>query len=40
MLLHGLQGMHGQKIVVPASIQLQPRPAFLEERYDLFRRAV
>jgi putative restriction endonuclease len=39
MLLHGLQGMHGQKIVVPYRRELQPRPAFLEERYDLFLKA-
>jgi putative restriction endonuclease len=39
MLRHGLQGMHGQRIVVPQRPSLQPRHAFLEERYDLFRKA-
>ena len=39
MLRHGLQGTHGERIRVPANPNLQPRPAFLEERYDLFRKA-
>jgi putative restriction endonuclease len=39
MLQHGLKGMHGQRIVVPARIQLQPRAAFLEERYEQFLKA-
>jgi putative restriction endonuclease len=39
MLQHALQGMHGQRITVPRRPTLQPRPAFLEERYELFQRA-
>jgi putative restriction endonuclease len=39
MLLHGLQGIHGQHIVLPPRRNLRPREAFLEERYELFRRA-
>ncbi|TMC49250.1 MAG: HNH endonuclease [Chloroflexi bacterium] len=39
MLQHGLQGAHGQRIVVPERIGLRPRTAFLEERYGLFRQA-
>ncbi|MGP8161319.1 MAG: HNH endonuclease [Candidatus Dormibacteria bacterium] len=39
MLLHGLQGVHNQRIVVPRAIQLRPSVAFLEERYGLFRKA-
>ncbi len=39
MLRHGLQGVHNQRIVVPRSVPLRPSVAFLEERYDLFRKA-
>lgn len=39
MLIHGLQGFHGQTITVPRSAELRPRTEFLEERYELFRAA-
>lgn len=39
MLLHGLQGFHGSSLTVPRSSSLRPHRAFLEERYELFRRA-
>jgi putative restriction endonuclease len=40
MLQHGLKDMEGSKLaVIPGSAELRPRPAFLEERYELFRRA-
>jgi putative restriction endonuclease len=39
MLVHGLQGFHGETISVPRSVDLQPRSEFLEERYALFRAA-
>jgi putative restriction endonuclease len=39
MLQHGLKGMHGQRIRVPQRVALQPRPEFLDERFELFRRA-
>jgi len=39
MLLHGLQGFHGAKLHVPWVEALRPRPAFLEERYEVFRKA-
>lgn len=39
MLQHGLQGFQGATILVPRSPQLRPNPAFLEERYALFRKA-
>lgn len=39
MLLHGLKGMHGQRIVLPRSKQLHPDPARLDQRYLLFRAA-
>ncbi len=40
MLLHGLQGFQGQKIIVPRSPRNRPDPEHLEERYENFRRAV
>jgi putative restriction endonuclease len=39
MLIHGLQGFHGQLIGVPGRESLQPSPTLLEARYELFRRA-
>ena len=39
MLLHGLQGFEGRKILVPRPDHLKPNRDFLAERYDLFRRA-
>jgi len=39
MLLHGLQGFQGQRILVPRSPAQQPDREFLAERYERFRRA-
>jgi putative restriction endonuclease len=39
MLRHGLQGFHGGRVEVPRSEALRPRREFLEERYELFKRA-
>ncbi len=40
MLQHGLKDMEGRKlVVVPSAQQLKPRPEFLEERFDVFRKA-
>ncbi|PYO45652.1 MAG: HNH endonuclease [Gemmatimonadetes bacterium] len=39
MLLHGLQGFEGRKILVPRPDHLKPNRDLLAERYDLFRRA-
>ena len=39
MLQHGLQGFEGQTILRPRSRALWPRPDFLAERYEEFRRA-
>jgi putative restriction endonuclease len=39
MLLHGLKGMHGQRIVLPRARELYPDPERLEKRYRLFREA-
>jgi len=39
MLRHGLQENHGQRLILPRKHDEQPNPLFLEERYELFRRA-
>jgi putative restriction endonuclease len=40
LLLHGLKGWHNKKlIVIPHAARLKPRADFLEERYELFRKA-
>jgi putative restriction endonuclease len=39
MLLHGLQGLQGNHLVVPHAVTNRPNPSFLEERYELFRQA-
>ncbi len=40
MLKHGLQGFHGQTIMVPKPDQLKPDQAALEERFELFKKAI
>lgn len=37
MLVHGLQSLHNQKIVLPRPKKLQPSPDLLEQRYQRFR---
>lgn len=39
MLLHGLKGMHGNRIYMPREASLQPDPVRLEERYAAFIRS-
>ena len=39
MLKHGLQGMDGNKIILPRNEKLRPNRGFLENRFDLFRKA-
>jgi putative restriction endonuclease len=39
MLVYGLQGFHRARLVVPRGAEVRPNPLFLEERYELFRRA-
>jgi putative restriction endonuclease len=39
MLQHGLQGFRGAKLIIPTASYLQPNRTFLEERYELFRKA-
>jgi putative restriction endonuclease len=36
MLVHGLQGFHERRILVPRRSEERPRPDFLEERYRRF----
>jgi putative restriction endonuclease len=40
MLLHGLQGMNQRRLVLPRRPEQRPNPDFLQERYELFRKAV
>jgi putative restriction endonuclease len=37
MLKHGLQEMHGSQLVVPRDSRLQPKRAYLEERFERFK---
>lgn len=39
MLAHGLQELHGARIVVPRKELQRPNAEFLATRYDMFRRA-
>jgi putative restriction endonuclease len=39
MLIHGLQKIHGTKIIVPRLTELRPNPEFLNIRYERFRAA-
>jgi putative restriction endonuclease len=39
MLVYGLQGFHRSRLLVPREPDARPNPLFLEERYELFRRA-
>jgi putative restriction endonuclease len=39
MLVHGLQGFEGARVVVPRREDYRPNREFLAERYELFRRA-
>lgn len=36
MLLHGLKGMHRQKLVLPRAVEHRPNPSLLEPRYRRF----
>jgi putative restriction endonuclease len=37
MLLHGLQGLHLQRILIPSSSEMRPNPDLLDRRYQRFR---
>ena len=39
MLIHGLQNLHGTRIIVPRMTELRPNPEFLHIRYERFRAA-
>lgn len=39
MLLHGLKGFQGARLVIPARTEDRPNPDFLAERYEVFRQA-
>jgi len=39
MLIHGLQSLHGSKIIVPQILDMRPNPEFLHVRYERFRAA-
>jgi hypothetical protein len=39
MLLHGLQGVHNQRISTPRSNELKPDRDLLERRYERFLKA-
>ncbi len=39
MLLHGLQAFQDRRIWTPNSLLQRPKAEFLEERYEMFRRA-
>jgi putative restriction endonuclease len=38
-LMHGIQGLHGSRIVLPRRAALQPGRELLERRYEKFRSA-
>ena len=39
MLLHGLQGLAGNRIAIPNRLPLQPNRKLLEQRFEVFRKA-
>ena len=39
MLMHGLQGVDHQQLIVPRRLDQRPNPEFLAERYQRFRKA-
>jgi len=40
MLIHGLQNLHGTRIILPRITELRPNPELLHIRYERFRAAV
>ncbi len=40
MLIHGLQALHGQRIILPRQSVMRPNGEFLQRRYELFKEAV
>jgi len=39
MLLHGLQGLNGSKIIVPHSERQKPDKDLLDKRFQIFKKA-
>jgi putative restriction endonuclease len=39
MLLHGLKGMHGERILLPRRATHKPDPELLARRFEVFRGA-
>jgi len=39
MLKHGIQEMHGNKLILPRSVSMQPKKEWLEERFTIFKRS-
>ena len=37
MLIHGLQALHGRRIILPRQSTLRPNGEFLQRRYEIFR---
>lgn len=40
MLKHGIQAMHGNKLILPRANSLKPNQEWLEERYEIFRKVI
>ena len=40
MLKHGIQEMHGNKLILPRSFSLQPKKEWLEERFIQFKKII
>jgi len=40
MLMHGLKGIHGARLLVPRREAWRPDRSLLDERFQLFRRVV
>jgi putative restriction endonuclease len=39
MLIHGLQGFDGQRLILPKRTEQRPNVEFVAQRYELFRQA-
>jgi len=39
MLVHGLQALHGRRIILPRQSDLRPNGDFLQRRYEVFKEA-
>jgi len=40
MLKHGIQAMHGNKLILPRSVSSRPNREWLEERYEIFKNVI